>query len=84
MKVKWDDDIPNIRKVIKFLFQTVVSTPLKNKKVKWEGLSHKLWKIKFMFQTSNQIRFPSFSIFVQTCSDVSIDWIHSCHFYDSN
>ena len=21
----------------------------------WEGLSHRLWKIKFMFQTTNQI-----------------------------
>jgi hypothetical protein len=23
-------------------------------KVRWEGLSHILWKIKFMFQTTNQ------------------------------
>jgi len=31
----------------------VVSTPLKNIS-QWEGLSHILWKIKAMFETTNQ------------------------------
>ena len=32
----------------------VVSTPLKYES-QWEGLSHMLWKIKAMFETTNQI-----------------------------
>ena len=42
--VSWDDDIPNIWKVIKVMFQNISQ---------WEGLSH-IWKIKVMFQTNNQ------------------------------
>ena len=30
-------------------------TPLKNMKVSWDYCSHILWKIKFMFQTTNQM-----------------------------
>jgi len=33
----------------------VVSTPLKNMKVKWDYDIPKIWKIKFMFQTTNQM-----------------------------
>jgi hypothetical protein len=32
----------------------VVSTPLKKYESQWEGLSHILWKIKFMFETTNK------------------------------
>ena len=32
----------------------MVSTRLKNMTVSWEGLSHILWKIKDMFETTNQ------------------------------
>ena len=28
---------------------------------KWEGLSYILWKIKFMFQTTNQFKYIPFS-----------------------
>ena len=32
-----------------------IPTPLINDGVRqWEGLSHRLWKIKFMFETTNQ------------------------------
>jgi len=35
-------------------------TILKNDGVRqWEGLSHILWKIKFMFETTNQYRYIS-------------------------
>ena len=30
-------------------------TILKNMKVSWEGFSHILWTIKFMFETTNQL-----------------------------
>jgi len=36
-----------------FIDWLVVSTPLKNMKVSWDDYSQ--WKIKFMFQTTNQI-----------------------------
>ena len=43
-----------------------IPTPLKNMKVTWEGLSHILWKIKFMFETTNQpYVFPCFWQFNQ-------------------
>jgi hypothetical protein len=31
-----------------------IPTPLKNMKVSWDDYSHILWKIKNMFQTTNQ------------------------------
>ena len=37
------------------IYWLVVSTPLKNMKVSWEGLSHIFGKIKFMFETTNQL-----------------------------
>ena len=33
----------------------VVSTPLKNMKVSWDDEFPNIWKIKVMFQTTNQI-----------------------------
>jgi hypothetical protein len=43
-----------------------IFTPLKNMKVSWEGFSHILWKIKFMFETTNQpYVFPCFWQFNQ-------------------
>ena len=43
-----------------------IPTPLKNMKVSWEGFSHILWKIKFMFETTNQpYVFPCFWQFNQ-------------------
>jgi hypothetical protein len=34
-----------------------IFTPLKNMKVSWEGFSHRLWKNKKKFETTNQYMF---------------------------
>ena len=49
--------IPNIWKVIKVMIQTSIAVicPTIWKNIsQWVGLSHILWKIKFVFQTTNQ------------------------------
>jgi len=51
--VSWDDDIPNIWTVIKFHGSKPPTRTWLIKHI--EGLSHMLWKIKFMFETTSPL-----------------------------
>jgi hypothetical protein len=38
----------------------------------WEGLSHILWKIKFMFQTTNQFPSQSLMLEIPNCDRIGV------------
>jgi hypothetical protein len=69
---RWTSTITNTSKNDIWL---VVSTPLKNIS-QWEGLSHILWKIKAMFETTNQ--------YIYIYSACSLLTWPLCHFWGNN
>ena len=52
------------------IFRWLVVLTILNNISQWEGLSHILWKIKAMFEITNQIKWgtPFFHPFLMACS----------------
>ena len=60
-------------KLVRYTTWLVVFNHLEKYESQWEGLSHILWKIKFMFETTNQILTIS-SGFLKYSPFLSIQW----------